>query len=56
MDVNPVAHIEDRRLRVSENRVLSGIFRPRWEEVTGGLRKLQNEEFTDCTRDQILFE
>jgi hypothetical protein len=31
-------------LSVFENRVLRGIFGPRVEEVTGGWRKLHNEE------------
>jgi hypothetical protein len=35
---------EEHRLRVFENRVLRRIFGPKWDEVTGGWRKLQNEE------------
>jgi hypothetical protein len=35
---------EERGLRVFENRVLRRIFRPKRDEVTGGLRKLRNEE------------
>jgi hypothetical protein len=35
---------EEHRLRVFENRVLRRIFRPKWDEVTGELRKLYNEE------------
>jgi hypothetical protein len=35
---------EEHRLRVLENRVLSRIFRPRRDEVTGDWRKLRNEE------------
>jgi hypothetical protein len=35
---------EKRRLRVSENRVLRRIFGPKRDEVTGGWRKLHNEE------------
>jgi hypothetical protein len=35
---------EQHRLRVFENRVLRRIFGPKREEVTGGLRKLHNEE------------
>jgi hypothetical protein len=31
-------------LRVFENRVLRRIFGPKWDEVTGGWRKLHNEE------------
>ena len=34
---------EERSLRVSENRVLRRIFRPRRDEVTGEWRKLRNE-------------
>jgi hypothetical protein len=32
--------MEERRLRVFENRVLGRIFGPKWNEVTGELRKL----------------
>jgi hypothetical protein len=32
------------RLRVSENRVLRSIFRRKRDEVTGGWKKLHNEE------------
>jgi hypothetical protein len=35
---------EEHRLRVSENRVLRRIFGPKRDEVTGGWRKLHNEE------------
>jgi hypothetical protein len=35
---------EEHRLRVFENRVLRRIFRPKIDEVTGGWRKLHNEE------------
>jgi hypothetical protein len=35
---------EEHRLRVSENRVLRRIFGPTRDEVTGGSRKLHNEE------------
>jgi hypothetical protein len=35
------------RLRVIENRVLRGISGLRWDEVTGGWRKLHNEELHD---------
>ena len=38
---------EERRLRVFENRVLRGVFGPKWDEVTGELRKLHNEELND---------
>jgi len=36
--------IEERRLRVFENRVLRRIFGPKRDEVTRGWRKLHNEE------------
>jgi hypothetical protein len=35
---------EERRLRIFENRVLRRIFGPKRDEVTGGWRKLLNEE------------
>jgi hypothetical protein len=35
---------EERRLRVFENRVLRRIFGPKKADVTGGWRKLHNEE------------
>jgi hypothetical protein len=35
---------KERRLKVFENRVLSRIFGPKRDEVTGGWRKLHNEE------------
>jgi hypothetical protein len=38
---------EEYRLRVLENRVLRRIFGPRRAEVTGGWRKLHNEELRD---------
>jgi hypothetical protein len=38
---------EERRLRVFENRVLRGVFRPKRDEVTGEWRKLHNEEPCD---------
>jgi hypothetical protein len=36
--------MEEHRLRVFENRVLRGIFGSKGDEVTGGWRKLHNEE------------
>jgi hypothetical protein len=36
--------MEEHRLRVFENRVLRRIFGPKRDEVTGGWRKLHNEE------------
>jgi len=38
---------EERRLRVSENTVLRGIFGPKRDEATGEWRKLHNEELND---------
>jgi hypothetical protein len=38
---------EERRLRVSENRVLRGLFGPNRDEVTGEWRKLHIEELND---------
>jgi hypothetical protein len=38
---------EERRWRVSENRVLRRIFGPRRDEVTGEWRKLHNENPND---------
>jgi hypothetical protein len=35
---------EEHRLRMFENRVLRRIFGPKRDEVTGGWRKLHNEE------------
>jgi hypothetical protein len=35
---------EEHKLRVFQNRVLRRIFGPKWDEVTGGWRKLHNEE------------
>jgi len=35
---------EERRLRVFEKRLLRRIFGPKWDEVTGAWRKLNNEE------------
>jgi len=39
--------IEERRLRVFENRVLRRIFGPKRDEETGEWRKLHNEELND---------
>jgi hypothetical protein len=38
---------EERRLRVFETKVLRSIFGPKRDEVTGGWRKLHNEELRD---------
>jgi hypothetical protein len=40
--------MEEHRLRVFENRVLR-IFEPKRDEVTGGWRKLNNEELHNCS-------
>jgi hypothetical protein len=40
---------EEHRLRVFENRVLKRIFGPKRDEVTGGWRKLHNEELHNVT-------
>ena len=37
----------ERRLRVFENRVLSGVFGPKRDEVKGEWRKLHSEELND---------
>jgi hypothetical protein len=38
---------EEHRLRVFENRVLRRIFGPKRDKVTGGWRRLHNEELND---------
>jgi hypothetical protein len=38
---------EEHRLRVFEGRVLRNIFRTKGEEMTGGWRKLHNQELRD---------
>jgi hypothetical protein len=38
---------EERRLKVSGNRVLRRVFGPKKDEVTGEWRKLHNEELND---------
>jgi hypothetical protein len=38
---------EDHRLEVFENRMLRVIFGPKRDEVTGGWRKMHNEELHD---------
>ena len=45
----------ERRLRVSENRVLRRIFGPKRDEVTEELRKLHNEELNDlyCSTNMV---
>jgi hypothetical protein len=48
-----VALREEDRLRVFENRVLRGIFRPKRDEVTGEWRNWKVESFIICTHHQI---
>jgi hypothetical protein len=42
----------EHRLKVSENRVLRRIFRPNKVEVTGGWRRLHNEELHNLYASQ----
>jgi hypothetical protein len=44
---------EERRLRMFKNRVLSRIFGPQRDEVTGDWRKLHNEELNDLYSPNI---
>jgi hypothetical protein len=44
---------EKHKLRVFENRVLRRIFGPKRDGVTGGWRKLYNEELHNCTLHQV---
>ena len=39
--------LEERRMRVFENRVLRRVFGPKKDEVTGEWRKVHNEELRD---------
>jgi hypothetical protein len=39
---------------VFENRVLSSVFEPKRDEVTGACRKLHNEEFHDLYPSRII--
>jgi hypothetical protein len=43
---------EEHRLRVSENKVLRRIFRPKRDEVTGGWKNLHNEELNNIYSSQ----
>jgi sorting nexin-29 len=45
---------EEHTLRVFENRVLRRIFGPKRDEVTGGWRKLHDEECVVCTLHPVL--
>jgi hypothetical protein len=50
-----VSHITGRtQTEVLENRLLRRIFRPKRDEVTGGLRKLHNEEIHNLYLHQII--
>jgi len=46
---------EARRLRIFENRMLRSIFGPKWDEVTGEWKKLNNEELMIYIPHLILF-
>jgi hypothetical protein len=46
---------DERRLRLSENRVLGRMFGHKWDEVTGDWRKLHPEELKICTPHPLLF-
>jgi hypothetical protein len=45
---------EEYRLRIFENRVLRKIFGPKRDAVTGGWRKLHNEELRDLYSSQSI--
>ena len=50
---------EEHRLGVFDNKVVSRIFGPKRDKVTGEWRKLHNEELNDlkiCTSHHILFQ
>jgi hypothetical protein len=44
---------KEHKLRVFENRVLRRMFRPKRDGVTGGWRKLYNEELHNFTLHQV---
>jgi hypothetical protein len=44
---------EEHRLRVLENKVLRGIFEPKRDEATGGLRNCTMRSFVICTLRQV---
>jgi hypothetical protein len=46
---------EEHKLRVFENRALRRIFGPKWDRVTGGWKKLHNEELHNlCSSPSII--
>jgi hypothetical protein len=46
---------EEHKLKVFENRILRRIFGPKWDGVTGGWRKLHNEELHNlCSSSGII--
>jgi len=47
--------LEERRLRVFENRALKRIFGSKWDDMTREWRGLHTEEFMICITHQILF-
>jgi hypothetical protein len=47
--------MEERRLRVSENRMLRRIFGSKRDEVTGEWRKLHNEELNNLYSSPNIF-
>jgi hypothetical protein len=47
---------EEHRPRVFGNRVLRGMFGPKWVEVMGEWRKLHMGTFIICTHHQILLD
>jgi len=51
----PLILREERRLRVSENRMMRRMFGPKRDEVTGKWRRLHTQEFYVCSSLQILF-
>ena len=51
-DIIKLANREERRLRVSDNRLLRGLFGPKRDEVTRECRKLHNQELNDMYSSQ----
>jgi hypothetical protein len=50
----PLTLKKEHRLRVSENRVHKRMFGPKRDEVTGGWRKLHNEELHNLHSSSII--